>query len=49
MPIKKEVIDVLTLNGFEVVETKMRNEIIDEPERVKDFSQECRFCVAKKI
>jgi len=35
--------------GFDVVDCRMRNEIGREPERVLEFSEDCRFWVTKKL
>lgn len=43
-----DVRNMLKEAGFELVETAMRSEICEEPEKVKEYSFDCRFWIARK-
>lgn len=49
IPNQREVVELMTKNGLEVVDTFYRNELFDESELVKKRSGECRFWITKKI
>ena len=49
VPTRPEVEKELQSTGFDVVDCRMRNEIGREPERVLEFSEDCRFWVTKKL
>jgi PhoPQ-activated pathogenicity-related protein len=49
IPDTKEIISCLKKATFAVIESQFRSEIASEPQKVVDFSKECKFWVAQKI
>ncbi|MEM9159232.1 MAG: class I SAM-dependent methyltransferase, partial [Verrucomicrobiota bacterium] len=48
VPVTTEVEEDLAIAGFELVASVMRSEICPESDEVEDFSEDCRFWIAKK-
>ena len=48
VPTREEVEQELRKAGFKVVDCRMRSEIARENEEVLEFSEDCRFWIAKK-
>jgi SAM-dependent methyltransferase len=48
IPDREEILTHLRKSGLRVIEDKYRPEICQESEKVKEFSDECRFWVVKK-
>ncbi len=49
VPQRDEILNCLQDYGFELIEDCYRPEIYEESETVKEFSDECRFWICKKI
>lgn len=49
VPSVAEVKESLAETGFELIQTEMRSKITQESEKVKDFSSDCRFWVARVV
>lgn len=49
VPTIDELESVLRYVGFEVVESRLRSEIANENETVKEFSDNCRFWIVRKL
>jgi SAM-dependent methyltransferase len=48
IPTRAEILEDLATAGLEWVEDHLRSELANEPARVREFSEECRFWVAEK-
>jgi len=48
IPDQGEVRDDLAATGFDLVETHLRSELASESAEVREFSEECRFWIARK-
>lgn len=49
LPDRREILEDLVATGWEHVFDAMRGEVAAEPKAVRDFSDECRFWVARKM
>ena len=48
VPSREEVLEDLALTGWEPVQDFRRSQVAKEPARVREFSDECRFWIARK-
>jgi len=49
IPDQDEVREDLDASGFEMVETHLRSQLASERAEVREFSEECRFWIARKL
>lgn len=49
VPDQTEIREDLAATGFELVETHLRSELAAESAEVRDFSDECRFWIARRV
>ena len=48
IPTSGEVLEDLDVSGFEIIETHLRSELASESAEVREFSEECRFWIARR-
>lgn len=49
VPDQTEILEDLEATGFDLVETHLRSDLASESAEVRDFSDECRFWIARRV